>query len=80
VAGTQTTLSGYAKEFFIDTGFKLDVGGVDIYDWKESGWALAIVLFYNAVFLMSFFYFTYTLTLNQVSFKYLSLLGNDTTR
>ena len=77
---TKATFSGYMKEFLIDTGFNLDIGGVDMLDWKESGWALYIVIFYQLVFLMAFFYFIYTLTLSDMSRTYLSLDGNSSSR
>ena len=47
---------------------------------KESGWALYIVIFYQLVFLMAFFYFIYTLTLSDMSRTYLSLDGNSSSR
>ena len=77
---TKATFSGYLKEFLIDTGFNLDIGGVDMLDWKESGWALYIVIFYQLVFIMAFFYFIYTLTLSDMSRTYLSLDGNSSSR
>ena len=77
---TKATFSGYLKEFLIDTGFNLDIGGVDMLDWKESGWALYIVVFYQLVFIMAFFYFIYTLTLSAMARTYLSLDGNSTAR
>ena len=59
----------------IDTGFNLEIGGVEMMDWKDNGWAMQIVCFHQLVFLMAFFYFVYTLTLTDISRSYLSLLG-----
>ena len=80
IAGTQMSLREQLKQSLIDTGFELDIGGVHIYDWKESGWAIPLVLLYNAVFLLSFFYFCYTLTLAAEAQEYLSLSGTDFTQ
>jgi hypothetical protein len=77
IADTQMTLKEQMKQSLIDTGFDLDIGGVHIYDWKESGYAIPLVLLYNAVFLMSFFYFCYTFTLTTQAEQYLSLQGSS---
>ena len=46
-------------------------------DWKETGWAVAIVILYYLAFFWAFFYFVYSLTLTGSSTTYLSLQGNS---
>ena len=73
----KATFWGYVKEFMIDTGFNLEIGGVEMMDWKDNGWAMQIVCFHQLVFLMAFFYFVYTLTLTDMGRSYLSLSGTS---
>lgn len=65
------------KETLIASADEVKLGGVHIDDWEKTGWAIPIVFFYYAVFLMSFFYFIYTLTLQGMSGRYLSLLPSN---
>ena len=72
------TFQNKAKTALLMTADDLNIGGVHVEDWEETGWAVSIVLLYYLAFFWAFFYFVYSLTLSGTAMTYLSLQSNTT--
>ena len=72
------TLQSKAKKALLMSADDLNIGGVHVEDWQETGWAVSIVILYYLAFFWAFFYFVYSLTLSGMATTYLSLESNST--
>jgi hypothetical protein len=71
------SLRNFIKETVVQSVDGILIGGIGINDWERTGWALPIIMFYYAVFVMSFFYFLYTFALAGINSTFLSLTSTD---